>query len=53
MARAMRAAGLWNPKAMRVMTRILVLTDSMRPLVRPWSRAASMLGGAGGSSAVR
>ncbi len=31
MARAMRAAGLRNPNAIRVMTLILVLTDSIRP----------------------
>ena len=31
MARPMRAAGLWNPKAIPVMALILVLTDSMRP----------------------
>src|ERR1039457_3369923 len=35
MARAMRAAGLWNPKAIRVMTLILVFTDSIRPLLSP------------------
>lgn len=40
MARAMSAAGLRNPKAIRVMTRILVLTDSILPLLSPWSRAA-------------
>ena len=34
MARPMRAAGLWNPKAIRVMTRILVLTDSILPFDR-------------------
>src|SRR5258708_5290324 len=45
MARPMRAAGLWNPKAIRVMTLILVFTDSMRPLLRPCSRVAWMLGG--------
>ena len=44
MARPMRAAGLWNPKAIRVMTLILVFTDSMRPLLSPWSRVAWMLG---------
>jgi retron-type reverse transcriptase len=44
MARPMRAAGLWNPKAIRVMTLILVFTDSIRPLLRPWSRVAWMLG---------
>jgi len=32
MARAIRASGLWNPYATRVMSRILVLTDSIRPL---------------------
>src|SRR5450631_2273024 len=44
MARPIRAAGLWNPKAMRVMTLILVFTDSIRPLLSPWSRVAWMLG---------
>jgi hypothetical protein len=44
MARAMSAAGLWNPKEILVRTRILVLTDSMRPLLSPWSRVAWMLG---------
>ena len=42
MARAMRASGERNPNAMRVRSRILVLTDSISPLDRPWSRAASM-----------
>jgi hypothetical protein len=32
MASAMRASGLAKPKAMRVIKRILVLTDSMSPL---------------------
>ena len=40
MARAMRASGDRNPKAIRVMRRILVLTDSMRPFERPCSIAA-------------
>lgn len=40
MARAMRASGERNPNAIRVMRRILVLTDSMRPLDRPCSIAA-------------
>src|ERR1035441_4058430 len=40
MASPMRAAGLWNPKAIRVMTLILVFTDSIRPLLSPWSRVA-------------
>jgi hypothetical protein len=44
MASPMRAAGLWNPKAIRVMTLILVFTDSIRPLLSPWSRVAWMLG---------
>jgi hypothetical protein len=44
MARAMRAAGLRNPEAIRVMTLILVFTDSIRPLLSPWSRVAWMLG---------
>ncbi len=35
MARAMRALGDLNPKAMRVMSLILVLIDSMRPLESP------------------
>jgi hypothetical protein len=43
MARPVRAAGLWKPKATRVRTRILVFTDSMRPLLSPWSRVAWML----------
>src|ERR1017187_2720327 len=43
-ARAMSAVGLWNPKAIRVMTLILVFTDSIRPLLSPWSRVAWMLG---------
>ena len=40
MARAMRASGDLNPNATRVIRRILVLTDSMRPLERPCSIAA-------------
>ena len=44
MASPMRAAGWWNPKAIRVMTLILVFTDSIRPLLSPWSRVAWMLG---------
>ena len=40
MAMAMSASGERNPKATRVMRRILVLTDSMRPLDRPCSIAA-------------
>ncbi len=44
MASPMRAAGLWNPKAIRVMTLILVFTDSIRPLLSPWSRVAWMFG---------
>jgi hypothetical protein len=43
MASPMRAAGLRNPKAMRVMTLILVFTDSIRPLLSPLSRVAWML----------
>jgi hypothetical protein len=35
MASPMREAGLWNPKAIRVMTLILVFTDSIRPLLSP------------------
>ncbi len=42
MARAMRAAGEWNPNAILVMTRILVLTDSIRPLLSWCSIAASI-----------
>ena len=44
MAKAMRAWLLWKPKATRVSSRILVLTDSMRPLDRPCSMAARMRG---------
>ena len=44
MARAMRASGDLKPKAMRVMSRILVLTDSVRPLDRPCSIAARIDG---------
>ena len=40
MARAMRASGERKPNAIRVMRRILVLTDSMRPFDRPCSTAA-------------
>src|SRR5260370_30597673 len=43
MARPMSAAGLWNPKAIRVMSLILVFTDSIRPLLSLWSRVAWML----------
>ena len=49
MASPMRAVGLWNPKAIRVMTLILVFTDSIRPLLSPWSRVAWMLWTAPGS----
>ena len=35
-----QGSGVANPNAMRVMSRILVLTDSMRPLDRPCSIAA-------------
>jgi hypothetical protein len=35
MATAMSAAGLRNPNAIRVVALILVLTDSIRPLLRP------------------
>ena len=38
----MRAAGSWKPKAIRVMRRILVLTDSTRALDSRCSSAASM-----------
>ena len=44
MARAMRASGDLNPNAMRVMSRILVLTDSVRPLDSPCSIAARIDG---------
>ncbi len=44
MARAMRAAGDLNPNAMRVMSRILVLADSVRPLDSPCSIAARIDG---------
>jgi hypothetical protein len=44
MARAMRGSGPWNPKATRVMSRILVLVDSTRAFDRPESKAASMAG---------
>ena len=40
MARAIRASGFLNPKAMRVRSRILVLVDSMSALDRSLSRAA-------------
>jgi hypothetical protein len=39
-ARAMRASGDLNPKAIRVSRRILVLVLSIRPLDRPCSIAA-------------
>jgi hypothetical protein len=39
MARAMRASGERNPTATRVISRILVLTDSMRPFDSPCSIA--------------
>ncbi len=41
-ARAMRGWGPWNPKAIRVSRRILVLVDSISPWERPCSRWASM-----------
>ncbi len=37
MAKAFRASGDVKPKAMRVISRILVLMDSMRPLESPCS----------------
>ena len=40
MARAMRASGDVKPKAMRVMSLILVFIDSTRPLESPCSIAA-------------
>ena len=42
MARAMSASGDANPKAMRVMSRILVFMDSMRPPASPCSMEARM-----------
>lgn len=39
MARAMRASTFLKPNAMRVMSRILVLTDSMRALDSRWAMA--------------
>ena len=42
MARAISASGERNPNAIRASSRILVLTDSISPWDRPWSRAASM-----------
>ena len=42
MATAMSASGDANPKAMRVMSRILVFMDSMRPLDSPCSMEARM-----------
>ena len=40
MARAIRASAERKPKAMRVSSRILVLTDSISALDRPWSSVA-------------
>ena len=40
MARAMSVSGDVNPKAMRVMTLILVFIDLIRPLERPCSMEA-------------
>jgi class 3 adenylate cyclase/tetratricopeptide (TPR) repeat protein len=42
MASAMSASGERNPNAIRVSSRSLVLTDSTRPLDRPYSRVAWM-----------
>lgn len=42
MARVMSASDERNSKGTRVVSRILVLTDSMRPLARPRSIAARM-----------
>jgi hypothetical protein len=50
MASAMR---FLKPEAMRVMSRISVLTDSIRALDRPWSRLAGSRVGVGGSGRVR
>jgi hypothetical protein len=36
------ASALWNPNATRVMSRILVLVDSIRAFDRPESKAASI-----------
>jgi len=44
MARAMSASGDLNPNAMRVIRRILVLTDSVRPLDSPCSIGQDRLG---------
>jgi hypothetical protein len=44
MARAMSASGDLNPKAIPVMSRTLVLTDSVRPLDRPCSMTARIDG---------
>ena len=41
-ARAIRASGLWNPNARRVISRICVLIASTRALERPCSIAAMM-----------
>ena len=41
-ARAIRAPGLWKPKARRVISRIWVLIASTRALERPCSIAATM-----------
>ena len=38
----MRGSGPWNPNAIRVRSRILVLVDSMSPWERPCSRLALM-----------
>jgi hypothetical protein len=40
----MTASGVWNPNPRRVMRRILVLTDSIRPFDNPCSMAARMAG---------
>src|SRR5664279_3901569 len=43
MARAIRASGERKPNAIRVSSRILVLTDSIKALDSPWSRLAWIL----------
>ena len=40
MAGAMRPSGVLNPNAIRVMSRIVVFTNTIRPLDRPCSMAA-------------
>ena len=42
MASAMSASAEWNPNAIRVISRILVFIDSMRPLDKPWRIVATI-----------